>query len=88
MRNVVLRKVIELMSLTKGSPGKRRGRVSYSQLGINQLGAVYEALLSFRGFFAEEDLFEVQEDRKKNRSSEKEEDFRNFDENNKNKKGG
>ncbi len=83
MRNVVLRKVIELMSLTKGSPGKRRGRVSYSQLGINQLGAVYEALLSFRGFFAEEDLFEVQEDIKKNKSAEKEADFRKFDENNK-----
>src|SRR5690606_6198270 len=26
----------------------------------NQLGAVYEALLSYRGFFAKEDLFEVQ----------------------------
>jgi hypothetical protein len=59
-RNVVLQEVIELMSLTKEGKGKRRGRVSYSQLGINQLGAVYEALLSFRGFFAEEDLFEVQ----------------------------
>ena len=87
MRNVVLRKVIELMSLTKGSPGKRRGRVSYSQLGINQLGAVYEALLSFRGFFAEDDLFEVQEDIKKNKSAEKEEDFIKFDENNKQIKG-
>ena len=59
-RNVVLREVIELMSLTKEGKGKRRGRVSYAQLGINQLGAVYEALLSFRGFFAEEDLYEVQ----------------------------
>lgn len=59
-RNVVLREVIELMSLTREGKGKRRGRVSYSQLGINQLGAVYEALLSFRGFFAEEDLYEVQ----------------------------
>jgi hypothetical protein len=34
--------------------------VSYAQLGINQLGSVYEALLSFRGFFAPEDLYEVQ----------------------------
>jgi hypothetical protein len=33
--------------------------VSYAQLGINQLGAVYEALLSFSGFFAQEDLYEV-----------------------------
>ena len=38
---------------------KRRGRVSYQLLSINQLGAVYEALLSYRGFFAKEDLFEV-----------------------------
>lgn len=64
-RNHILQKVIELMSLTSGrgnSRGRkttRRGRVSYSQLGINQLGAVYEALLSYRGFFAETDLYEV-----------------------------
>ena len=68
-RNVVLREVIELMSLTKEGKGKRRGRVSYSQLGINQLGAVYEALLSFRGFFAEEDLYEVQPAPKKKTTS-------------------
>lgn len=63
-RNHVLQRVIELMSLTAeraagGVRGRRRGRVSYAQLGINQLGAVYEALLSYRGFFAETDLFEV-----------------------------
>ena len=44
--------------------GRRRGRISYGTLGINQLGAVYEALLSFRGFFAEEDLYEVRPDPK------------------------
>lgn len=56
--NEVLRDVIENMSLTR--PGKgRRGRISYATLGINQLGAVYEALLSFRGFLARTDLFEV-----------------------------
>ena len=59
-RNGVLREVIELMSLTKAKAGRERGRVSYAQLGINQLGSVYEALLSFRGFFAPEDLYEVQ----------------------------
>ena len=58
--NHVLQRIIELMSLTrKGKGRQRRGRVSYAQLGINQLGAVYEALLSFRGFFATEELFEV-----------------------------
>lgn len=59
-RNSVLREVIELMSLSREGKGKRRGRISYAQLGINQLGAVYESLLCFRGFFAEVDLYEVQ----------------------------
>ena len=63
-RNTTLRRVIELMSLSRaadksGRGKKRRGRISYAQLGINQLGAVYEALLCFRGFFAQEDLYEV-----------------------------
>lgn len=59
-RNETLQKVIKLMSLTRpGGKRKRRGRVSYAQLGINQLGAVYEALLSYRGFFADQDLYEV-----------------------------
>jgi type II restriction/modification system DNA methylase subunit YeeA len=58
-RNHVLRRMLELMSLSREKPGKSRGRISYAQLGINQLGAVYEALLSYRGFFAEEDLYEV-----------------------------
>lgn len=61
--NETLQQVIRSMSLTRPSGGKggkkRRGRVSYTQLGINQLGAVYEALLSYRGFFATEDLYEV-----------------------------
>lgn len=58
--NQTLQQVIQLMSLTRETKGrKRRGRVSYAQLGINQLGAVYEALLSYRGFFASQDLYEV-----------------------------
>lgn len=61
LRNKVLQRVLELMSLTRPAKGRRgrRGRISYSQLGINQLGSVYEALLSYRGFFAEEELYEV-----------------------------
>ncbi|RMG95049.1 MAG: hypothetical protein D6708_03600, partial [Candidatus Dadabacteria bacterium] len=67
-RNHVLQRVIELLSLSdpsrrkgRGRRGRnaRRGRISYAQLGINQLGSVYEALLSYRGFFAETDLYEV-----------------------------
>lgn len=57
--NHVWQKVIKLMSLSRG---KRKGRVSYQLLSINQLGEVYEALLSYRGFFADEDLYEVQPD--------------------------
>ena len=58
--NHLLQRVIQLMSLTRPGKGRRRrGRVSYAQLGINQLGAVYESLLSFRGFFATVDLYEV-----------------------------
>ncbi len=61
LRNRVLQQVVRLMSLTRPAKGRRKrpGRISYAQLGINQLGAVYEALLSYRGFFAEEDLYEV-----------------------------
>ena len=59
LRNGKLLQIINLMSLSRGGRGQRRGRISYSNLGVNQLGAVYEALLSYRGFFAEEDLYEV-----------------------------
>ncbi|MCI1896821.1 MAG: class I SAM-dependent DNA methyltransferase [Enterobacter sp.] len=60
-RNETLQQVIQAMSLSRPGKGRfaRRGRISYRQLGINQLGAVYEALLSYRGFFASHDLYEV-----------------------------
>lgn len=61
LRNKCMLRIIDLMSLTRPSDKKsqRRARISYSNLGINQMGAVYEALLSYRGFIAEEDLYEV-----------------------------
>lgn len=61
LRNKVMLQIIDLMSLTRstGRRNDRRGRISYANLGINQLGAVYEALLSYRGFIAQEDLYEV-----------------------------
>lgn len=58
-RNAVLQRVIELLSLSREGKHKSRGRISYASLGINQLGAVYEGLLSYSGFFAKEDLIEV-----------------------------
>ena len=65
LRNSKLLQIINLMSLSRGGKGQRRGRISYSNLGVNQLGAVYEALLSYRGFFAEEDLYEVKRENDK-----------------------
>ncbi len=67
--NEIWQKVIKLLSLSKGGKGRRAGRVSYQLLSINQLGAVYEALLSYRGFFAEEDLYEVKPAPKKGRAA-------------------
>jgi hypothetical protein len=60
-RNSILQEVIQLLSLSREKRGRRsqRGRISYAQLGINQLGAVYEALLSYSGFFASERMYEV-----------------------------
>ncbi|MEE0875004.1 MAG: class I SAM-dependent DNA methyltransferase [Ruminococcus sp.] len=61
LRNSVMLRIIDLMSLTRatGKRNSRRGRISYANLGINQMGSVYEALLSYRGFIAEHTLFEV-----------------------------
>jgi hypothetical protein len=60
IRNHIWQKIISLLSLSRAKKGKsRRGRISYAQLGINQLGAVYEGLLSYTGFFAKTDLYEV-----------------------------
>ena len=61
LRNSCMLRIIDLMSLTRpsGRGNNRRQRISYANLGINQMGAVYEALLSYRGFIAEHDLYEV-----------------------------
>lgn len=71
IRNVVWQDVICQLSLSRKQKGKTRGRISYSNLGINQLGSVYESLLAFRGFFAETDTIEVHRKRKDNETSEK-----------------
>lgn len=60
LRNCAMLQIVDLMSISRPRNSKeRKGRISYSALGINQMGAVYEALLSYRGFIAEEDLYEV-----------------------------
>lgn len=59
LRNKCLHEVLRLLMLSKGRKGERGGFISYAQLGINQLGAVYEGLMSYTGFIAEQELYEV-----------------------------
>jgi hypothetical protein len=57
--NAALQRVLRHLLLSKEVRGKDRGFISYAELGINQLGAVYEGLMSYTGFFAEDDLYEL-----------------------------
>ena len=57
--DAALQQVFRHLLLSKQVAGRDRGFISYAQLGINQLGAVYEGLMSYTGFFATEDLYEV-----------------------------
>lgn len=57
IRNIKWQEIIKALSLSKKK--NYCGRISYANLGVNQLGSVYESLLSFRGFYAEEDFIEV-----------------------------
>ncbi|MEO3821238.1 class I SAM-dependent DNA methyltransferase [Plantactinospora sp. B24E8] len=59
LRNETLYEVLRRLMITKGGRRRRGGFISYAQLGINQLGAVYEGLMSYTGFVATERLFEV-----------------------------
>lgn len=56
-RNIVWQTIIQALSLSHRD--KQVGRISYANLGVNQLGSVYESLLAYRGFYAEEDYIEV-----------------------------
>jgi hypothetical protein len=64
LRNCVLQEVLRLLLLSKPSArkGSQRGYVSYAQLGINQLGAVYEGLMAYTGFIVSRDLVELARD--------------------------
>lgn len=59
LSNAKLQEVLQNLLLSKESAKKARGFISYAELGINQLGRVYEGLMSYTGFFAESDLYEV-----------------------------
>lgn len=58
-RNKIWQEIICSLSLSEEKNRQSRGRISYANLGVNQLGSVYESLLAYRGFYAEEDYIEV-----------------------------
>jgi hypothetical protein len=62
LSNGELQRVLQHLLLSKEARGKDRGFISYAELGINQLGAVYEGLMSYTGFIAAEPLYEVAKD--------------------------
>ena len=57
IRNIAWQEIIQALSLSHRD--RQVGRISYANLGVNQLGSVYESLLAYRGFYAEEDYIEV-----------------------------
>lgn len=57
LRNEAMQRIIRSLSLKQDRAGT--GRISYAQLGIGQLGAVYETLISFTGFVAKTDMIEL-----------------------------
>lgn len=59
LRDETLQQIIAGLSYTPAQKGKGRQSVSYATLEVNQLGAVYEGLMAYTGFFATEPLYEV-----------------------------
>ncbi|MFJ9216500.1 hypothetical protein ACIRJL_10235 [Streptomyces sp. NPDC102383] len=59
LRNSALHEVLRLLTMKKSKRGERGGFISYRNLGIDQLGAVYEGLMSYTGIIATEELCEV-----------------------------
>ncbi|MET4642386.1 type I restriction-modification system DNA methylase subunit [Streptomyces atratus] len=54
LRNEALHQVLRLLTLKEaGQKGRQGGFISYRNLGINQLGAVYEGLMSYTGIIDE-----------------------------------
>ena len=59
LSNLALTRILRNLLLTKEKRGSDRGFISYATLGVSELGQVYEGLMSYTGFIAEEDLVEV-----------------------------
>ncbi|MGY2001695.1 class I SAM-dependent DNA methyltransferase [Blastococcus sp. SYSU DS1024] len=67
--NRCLQQVLSRLLLSKKQKGRDRGFVSYAQLGINQLGAVYEGLMSYTGSIATVPSIEVAKDGDRSKGS-------------------
>lgn len=67
--NEALQQVLDRLLLSKKQNNRQRGFISYAELGIHQLGAVYEGLMSYTGFFASEPLYEVAPNRDSSKGS-------------------
>ena len=65
LSDAALHDVLRLLLLSnpsgkrRGDKRSRRGWISYANLGINQLGAVYEGLMSYTGVLTREPMVEV-----------------------------
>lgn len=59
LSNIALYRVLANLLLTPEQAGRDRGFISYATLGVTELGQVYEGLMSYSGFIATEDLWEV-----------------------------
>ena len=57
-----LQQVLANLCFTQENTGRSRQSLSYAALGINQLGAVYEGLMAYKGFLATEELYEIDND--------------------------
>ena len=57
-----LQQVLAHLCFSRERHGQNRQSLSYATLGINQLGAVYEGLMAYRGILAPEALYEIDND--------------------------
>ena len=57
LRNKAVQEIIQKLSINQDKSG--RGRISYVNLGIGQLGAVYETLIAFTGTVTKTEMLEL-----------------------------
>lgn len=57
-----LQRVLANLCFTREHRGRSRQALSFATLGINQLGAVYEGLMAYKGFLATDELYEIAND--------------------------